>query len=148
MVITALTRNQVALTGSWVRIPPPPPARRKRHIACDEFFMLHGHQGPGSPDDQRQTVRTCAGFLESSRLPVHIRLTIGGSGPFGRQPSAHRKSAAGRKTVSTAPLPRSRGGGDTVSFRGVSGGCFSGPLSEISQEWSRKPRRRRGKLWL
>ncbi len=25
MVITALTRNQVVLTGSWVRIPPLPP---------------------------------------------------------------------------------------------------------------------------
>ena len=25
MVITGLTRNQVALTGSWVRIPPYPP---------------------------------------------------------------------------------------------------------------------------
>ena len=24
----------------WVRVPPPAPARRKRHIACDEFFML------------------------------------------------------------------------------------------------------------
>ena len=25
VVITGLTRNQVALTGSWVRIPPRPP---------------------------------------------------------------------------------------------------------------------------
>ena len=24
----------------WVRVPPPAPVRRKRHIACDEFFML------------------------------------------------------------------------------------------------------------
>ena len=23
-----------------VRLPSPPPARRKRHIACDEIFML------------------------------------------------------------------------------------------------------------
>ena len=28
MVITGLTRNQVALTGSWVRIPPPPPTKK------------------------------------------------------------------------------------------------------------------------
>ena len=27
-VITSLTRNQVALTGSWVRIPPSPPSQQ------------------------------------------------------------------------------------------------------------------------
>ena len=31
MVITSLTRNQVARKGSWVRIPPPPPNALKAH---------------------------------------------------------------------------------------------------------------------
>ena len=29
MVITGLTRNQVVLTGSWVRIPPLPPNKHR-----------------------------------------------------------------------------------------------------------------------
>ena len=33
------TRNQFAGNRTWVRIPPAAPARRKRHIACDEFFI-------------------------------------------------------------------------------------------------------------
>ena len=33
-------RGLFASVRSRVRIPPSPPARRKRHIACDEFFML------------------------------------------------------------------------------------------------------------
>ena len=32
------TRNQFGSNPTWVRIPPAAPARRKRHIACDEFF--------------------------------------------------------------------------------------------------------------
>ncbi len=39
VVITALTRNQVARKGSWVRIPPAPPRRRGRHIVRDDFFI-------------------------------------------------------------------------------------------------------------
>ena len=38
VVITGLTRNQVVLTGSWVRIPPAPPRRSKLCIACSDFF--------------------------------------------------------------------------------------------------------------
>ncbi len=37
VVITALTRNQVVLTGSWVRIPPCPP-RKKLIAAAMGFF--------------------------------------------------------------------------------------------------------------
>ena len=37
MVITALTRNQVARKGSWVRIPPPPPIK-KDSFGC--LFLL------------------------------------------------------------------------------------------------------------
>ena len=37
MVITGLTRNQVAFTGSWVRIPPLPP--EKRHCFCSAFYI-------------------------------------------------------------------------------------------------------------
>ena len=33
-----MTRNQVVLTGSWVRIPPAPPRRSKLCIACSDFF--------------------------------------------------------------------------------------------------------------
>lgn len=34
VVITALTRNQVVLTGSWVRIPPSPFAK-----SCTDLFL-------------------------------------------------------------------------------------------------------------
>lgn len=37
MVITGLTRNQVVLTGSWVRIPPLPPT--KSRLYDGSFFI-------------------------------------------------------------------------------------------------------------
>ena len=37
MVITGLTRNQVARKGSWVRIPPPPPNRKALIIKAFRF---------------------------------------------------------------------------------------------------------------
>ena len=40
MVITGLTRNQVVLTGSWVRIPPLPPNLRCASRAPQVFFCL------------------------------------------------------------------------------------------------------------
>ena len=39
MVITALTRNQVALTGSWVRIPPLPPQSPVNSRVCWTFLF-------------------------------------------------------------------------------------------------------------
>ena len=42
VVITGLTRNQVARKGSWVRIPPPPPKVLKAHafrtFSCRNVF--------------------------------------------------------------------------------------------------------------
>ena len=71
MVITALTRNQVARKGSWVRIPPAPPAqkfpppfrfrlRRKLHSGGN-FFAFHrdslrwtrGGRGTAKPGGRR-----------------------------------------------------------------------------------------------
>ena len=39
MVITGLTRNQVVLTGSWVRIPPLPPLKKESSIG--RLFFYH-----------------------------------------------------------------------------------------------------------
>lgn len=38
MVITGLTRNQVVLTGSWVRIPPLPPSEFRINPVFMRFF--------------------------------------------------------------------------------------------------------------
>ena len=43
MVITGLTRNQVALTGSWVRIPPPPPTKNPVTMRVSGFFFFALH---------------------------------------------------------------------------------------------------------
>ena len=40
MVITALTRNQVARKGSWVRIPPPPPKSLGNSVFPGDFLSL------------------------------------------------------------------------------------------------------------
>ena len=46
MVITGLTRNQVAFTGSWVRIPPLPPQRASaRHARAGLSFYLGPARG-------------------------------------------------------------------------------------------------------
>ena len=44
MVITALTRNQVARKGSWVRIPPLPPNKLPRLYTTtnEEVFLFLG----------------------------------------------------------------------------------------------------------
>ena len=56
VVITALTRNQVVLTGSWVRIPPCPPIMRVCSILQIRIYFslftgsFHStHTNPGSP---------------------------------------------------------------------------------------------------
>ena len=43
MVITALTRNQVARKGSWVRIPPPPPLKNPVTMRVSGFFLFYTH---------------------------------------------------------------------------------------------------------
>lgn len=40
MVITGLTRNQVVLTGSWVRIPPAPPSKNPVTMRVSGFFFF------------------------------------------------------------------------------------------------------------
>ena len=40
MVITGLTRNQVVLTGSWVRIPPAPPSKNPVTMRVSGFFLF------------------------------------------------------------------------------------------------------------
>ncbi len=50
VVITALTRNQVVLTGSWVRIPPLPPILVKIPlgvVASDEIANFTFDTNPG-----------------------------------------------------------------------------------------------------
>ena len=45
VVITGLTRNQVAFTGSWVRIPPLPPKRRVKLLWFYPAFSFGGCSG-------------------------------------------------------------------------------------------------------
>ena len=40
VVITGLTRNQVVLTGSWVRIPPAPPSKNPVTMRVSGFFFF------------------------------------------------------------------------------------------------------------
>ena len=40
VVITGLTRNQVVLTGSWVRIPPAPPSKNPVTMRGSGFFLF------------------------------------------------------------------------------------------------------------
>ena len=40
VVITGLTRNQVVLTGSWVRIPPAPPSKNPVTMRVSGFFLF------------------------------------------------------------------------------------------------------------
>jgi hypothetical protein len=40
VVITGLTRNQVAFTGSWVRIPPLPPSKNPVTMRVSGFFFF------------------------------------------------------------------------------------------------------------
>ena len=40
MVITGLTRNQVVLTGSWVRIPPAPPSKNPVTMRVCWIFLF------------------------------------------------------------------------------------------------------------
>ena len=39
-LVDSLASGASARKGVRVRLPPRAPARRKRHIVCDEFFML------------------------------------------------------------------------------------------------------------
>ena len=43
VVITGLTRNQVAFTGSWVRIPPLPPSKNPVTMRVSGFFLFYVH---------------------------------------------------------------------------------------------------------
>ena len=43
VVITGLTRNQVAFTGSWVRIPPLPPSKNPVTMRVSGFFLFYAH---------------------------------------------------------------------------------------------------------
>ena len=40
VVITGLTRNQVAFTGSWVRIPPLPPKQNGLSLSLKPFCFF------------------------------------------------------------------------------------------------------------
>ena len=76
----------------WVQVPPPAPARRKRHIACDDFFCKKS---------------SCA-HSAAPRFPAKLCCAnfCGGPGrPVGRQRTAlHSKSPAERLGFShTAP---------------------------------------------
>ena len=44
----------------WVQVPPPAPARRKRHIACDDFFAKSSRAHSAAPRFPRKP--RCAGF--------------------------------------------------------------------------------------
>ena len=41
--IATLTRNQVAFTGSWVRIPPLPPSKNPVTMRFSGFFLFYAH---------------------------------------------------------------------------------------------------------
>ncbi len=53
------TVNLLALP-SMVRIHPPPPARRKRHIACDELFLILSLAHSAAPRFRPQSLRWVA----------------------------------------------------------------------------------------
>ena len=56
VVITGLTRNQVVLTGSWVRIPPLPPARDGGRRIPWGGHLLHGIFLPRSSEKRHKRI--------------------------------------------------------------------------------------------
>ncbi len=56
MVITGLTRNQVVLTGSWVRIPPLPPLIKRYPSGC--LFIIYTEQADSGGIRRRPCIKS------------------------------------------------------------------------------------------
>ena len=76
-----------------VRLPPPAPARRKRYIACDEFFLSEQNSScaySAAPRPQTAAALPVCGF-------VCHRKNIGFNRPF--QGNARRRQAASSESI-------------------------------------------------
>ena len=69
MVITGLTRNQVALTGSWVRIPPLPPAGNAPLRI--RGYSVQGRKSPPVSWEFRQARSFCANARPESAVILY-----------------------------------------------------------------------------